>query len=389
MPNVLKRLKNFAAKKMNAGPEADAADAAEPAWQNNALYDPVQDPLTAAPTPAQAAPPAVDKHLAKAAARKAERGHGKFKLKDRHVGKKHKGAADVAKSAHEVQRVTYDRMIGSTDQNEGFFKKASKKTGSDMAAAAGIDDVAGDPRLVARSLASTRLNDALGQDTLATEVQAKHGGKKGVVSAKAKGQAMMKTTFGANGNITNQQGLDADLRNPESQRGLANLQFMDYLTGQVDRHEGNIFLDKDSGKVQGIDNDLAFGTDNAAVDGKRGNNFGAPQKVDRAMADSFANMTEDDFTAHISGQKGDYASLNAEEIDAAKERFRTMKGLLSEDGLDGKKAQVIDQWDDNTYEDSMNSIRNDKGEIKTGRWDRGNDYLSRSEQTKKMFGTYQ
>ena len=37
------------------------------------------------------------------------------------------------------------------------------------------------------------------------------------------------------------------------------LQLIDALTGQVDRHGGNIFVDPKTGKVTGIDNDAAFG----------------------------------------------------------------------------------------------------------------------------------
>jgi len=59
---------------------------------------------------------------------------------------------------------------------------------------------------------------------------------------------------------TNQIAMD----DPVLQRSLNRLQLLDAICGQVDRHMGNLFIDKDpTGKVtgvQGIDNDMAFGS---------------------------------------------------------------------------------------------------------------------------------
>ena len=55
-----------------------------------------------------------------------------------------------------------------------------------------------------------------------------------------------------------------DFTNPLIQKGLMDLQLMDAITGQVDRHGGNIFIDPLTGQVTGIDNDAAFGKENSA-----------------------------------------------------------------------------------------------------------------------------
>ena len=49
-----------------------------------------------------------------------------------------------------------------------------------------------------------------------------------------------------------------NLKDKRIQKNLSDLQLMDALTGQLDRHLGNIFIDSKTGKVTGIDNDMAF-----------------------------------------------------------------------------------------------------------------------------------
>jgi Domain of unknown function (DUF4157) len=55
-----------------------------------------------------------------------------------------------------------------------------------------------------------------------------------------------------------------NFKKAETQKGLMDLQLMDALTGQVDRHGSNIFIEPQTGKVTGIDNDAAFGSQNSA-----------------------------------------------------------------------------------------------------------------------------
>ena len=50
-----------------------------------------------------------------------------------------------------------------------------------------------------------------------------------------------------------------DLADPGIQKGLADLQLFDAISGQSDRHVGNIFVDPDTGRVTGIDDDQSLG----------------------------------------------------------------------------------------------------------------------------------
>lgn len=52
--------------------------------------------------------------------------------------------------------------------------------------------------------------------------------------------------------------LDVDYSHPDIQRRIFDLEINDYITGQLDRHPGNIFIDPKTNQVTGIDNDLAF-----------------------------------------------------------------------------------------------------------------------------------
>lgn len=58
--------------------------------------------------------------------------------------------------------------------------------------------------------------------------------------------------------VTRKQYENFSPENPTTALGLLKLQVLDIITGQVDRHPGNYFIDK-QGRVQGIDQDCAFG----------------------------------------------------------------------------------------------------------------------------------
>ncbi len=47
--------------------------------------------------------------------------------------------------------------------------------------------------------------------------------------------------------------------NPTTCEGLLKLQIKDVITGEVDRHPGNYFIDPDTGKITGVDEDCSFG----------------------------------------------------------------------------------------------------------------------------------
>ena len=264
---------------------------------------------------------------------------------------------DKNESVHEVRRVNYNKEIGDTGTNEGFFKPYSKEFhGSAFGQATGIgkydknDKSLKESKLIARSVASTRLDQLLGQNTVSHEFEARHDGLEGVVSGKVKGKALSKLK-------------DLDLKHPEIQKGLSNLQFFDYLSNQQDRHDGNIYVDEGSGKVTGIDNDISWGNQNNYLKSGTGqNNAGLPTHVDRGMYESFSKLSKKDFLKTVSGKKGDHQRLGKKEKKAAKERYKTMQRYLGGEEVDGKKVQIVDEWNDDTYQQHEEAFPRNKSE---------------------------
>ncbi|MCQ2399201.1 MAG: hypothetical protein MJ072_01700, partial [Clostridia bacterium] len=105
-------------------------------------------------------------------------------------------------------------------------------------------------------------------------------------------------------------------------KDLTNLQILDYICGNVDRHAGNMFYKFDNGNpskligIQGIDNDASFSTlvsgyNKGKLNLASFNSFGV---IDRKTADKVSALTES-----------------------------TLKAILSPYGLDGKAVEAA--WD--------------------------------------------
>jgi hypothetical protein len=82
---------------------------------------------------------------------------------------------------------------------------------------------------------------------------------------------------------------DIDLTRSTTQRQLNQLQWFDALIGNVDRHGGNILVDRETGRVTGIDNDQSFagGFDPDKIyfaKGANHNYLGMPGQIDKATA---------------------------------------------------------------------------------------------------------
>lgn len=149
-----------------------------------------------------------------------------------------------------------------------------------------------------------------------------------------------------------------DLKHPETQRGLANLQLMDSLTGQMDRHEGNIFVDPKSGSVKGIDNDLAFGkADRKQLDGVGNTVSYRPSQVDEAAGQAVLDMSQPEYAKLLAGKDGDLGRLSGEEREAAIRRLVEMQ-----DYIGGLKAQnkLIGEggWGKETYQKTEQEATN-------------------------------
>jgi hypothetical protein len=108
--------------------------------------------------------------------------------------------------------------------------------------------------MLSRAVASSRVSDLLQINVLSEEKFALDE------QGRAIGVSIGVDGVGVTGNLPNNKlyFLNVDYSNPEIQRGLYDLEALDYITGQIDRHTGNIFVDPETGKVRGIDNDMAF-----------------------------------------------------------------------------------------------------------------------------------
>lgn len=110
--------------------------------------------------------------------------------------------------------------------------------------------------LITRSVASSAVDKALSMNSLATEKFGLDESGKGVgLSVGVAGAPILQVSDDRN---VLPSFLDIDYSDPAIQKGLSDLQVQDYITGQIDRHAGNIFVDPGTKEVRGIDNDLAF-----------------------------------------------------------------------------------------------------------------------------------
>jgi hypothetical protein len=167
------------------------------------------------------------------------------------------------------------------------------------------------PNFGGRAVAMYRLDQLLGSNVivkteLATKVINPGGAAPraefGIVMEKAKGSGVSKSI--------KQEGLVQNVDDAMLQRGLSKLQLLDALAGQVDRHQGNYYIQRDaSGQVigvKGIDNDLAFGVGITpeAMTGKGkqiGKYRGMPPVVDKEMALRIINVAPEDVKNALTG----------------------------------------------------------------------------------------
>jgi hypothetical protein len=104
-----------------------------------------------------------------------------------------------------------------------------------------------------------------------------------------------------------------DFRSPRIQKGLSDLQLFDAITGQLDRHGGNIFIDPQTGQVSGIDDDKSFGEGmSVANQGNTGGKYaGLPALVDEETARGAVCARERLRSPDRQGGRGRYASARA------------------------------------------------------------------------------
>jgi hypothetical protein len=255
---------------------------------------------------------------------------------------------------NKLDSVEYKGDDGETEK--GFFKEELEGTTSFLAQKSGISDT--NPGFNARSVAMYRIDQLLGTHLIVPTAFATHkrqrvdeeGAPKGdptlqpgIFMARAKG-AELRSGLVDKRNVSLGDGKRAgalDLDDPTLQRCLNQLQILDVLCGQVDRHMGNVFVQQDeSGKtigVTGIDNDLAFGKDVGTEKDEEIPSFkGLPPVVDREVAKAIERLTEKDLRDALQGL------IDEAEIAQTVQRLATLQKYLGSLPKDRKlKAK---QW---------------------------------------------
>lgn len=210
-------------------------------------------------------------------------------------------------------------------------------------------DLGGDRALLARSVASHKLDQLLGTHVIAEEkmAQAPDGRLMGVSvqvdGAQIVGKYQGKDCF-----------LQADYSDPRIQKGLSDLETMDYLTGQIDRHHGNVFVDPSTGKVTGIDNDLCFperdrevmlASDKAL---KEKAVAGMPRQMSEDTAKKILSITPERLTKELSSvtNPDGTGGLSSDEIQGAVQRLENLQAAIKDPS---SGLQVVKEFNQDTF----------------------------------------
>ena len=179
----------------------------------------------------------------------------------------------------------------------------------------------------------------------------------------------------ANGKDLNNLAIDDEIfdmnaKNLESglgKKALADLQVIDYICGNVDRHAGNIFYQFDPKTkklvgVQGIDNDASFFKRNPKMGDYKHLFVDIPKMVaiDAQMAAKVALLEEAPFKATLMGY-----GLKNEEINAAWERTLKLQEAIASASVFERGNRVVpdentvtiiptDAWDEVKFDDLAN-----------------------------------
>jgi hypothetical protein len=197
------------------------------------------------------------------------------------------------------------------------------------------------PQTALRNLATVAVARKLGFNVVPDTRIAEHGGRLGILMAKAPGKTGLAT--------------DPSLfDHPEVRRELTKLQLLDALVGQGDRHAKNYFIHKEEPDgpvtVTGIDNDQCFGakvTDPNGIahgeteDTKGFRGVSLPMVIDTDMAKVFDELQPDDLD-ELLGDK-----LSRDEVNAAKQRLQGIKDHIT--GLPDKCKIAPGDWGNNPF----------------------------------------
>lgn len=224
----------------------------------------------------------------------------------------------------------------------------------------------GDRALLARSVASSQVDQLMGLDVLAEErfgVDAQ-GNNMGV-SIEVDGAQIESQWAEQPGGPKKTCTLEVNYRDPRIQKGLSDLEVLDYVTGQIDRHTGNIVVDPRTGNVKGIDNDLAF----PAVDREQMLErekilmtkavAGLPKQVSVETAEKVLALSPDRLEQTLRNMPvpNGCDSLSDASIQGARQRLEKLQAALRDPKASG--IDVVDQFNDKTYIKAL-AVQNEK-----------------------------
>lgn len=235
--------------------------------------------------------------------------------------------------------------------------------------------VGADVSVSKRNVASSRMAELLGQGNVIAhselaQVTDKSGrvlegilmqqaeGKSGADLAEAFQTQKQKECFESGKEYEKAMGnFTYDMTTPSLQKSMSTLQIMDWISGQVDRHKGNYFIQRDAqGKmtgVTGIDNDFAFGRTAG------GGNYGAYTvqdgrlnipHMDKDLAMRIMALTPDTIQLFL----GDI--LDPQLTDACWGRVKQLQDAIQAELADTDSKVFIDKdedWNEDTHRDFM------------------------------------
>lgn len=264
-------------------------------------------------------------------------------------------------TANRVDKVTMKKHAMDGESKKGFFKPRTEFAKAENA------------------VGSSRLARGMGmKDVIARNKFARINGELGAVSAMAKGEQVRGSLFdepvprqgrtdeqmrelAEMSNWTQKEdgewykfsGLemnDVDFSRPETQKGLNDLQWFDAISGQHDRHGGNIFIDPDTGKVMGIDDDMSLGDGLKSEDLEEGwSKFsGLPSRIDVDTASKILALKPEDIPKLLT-RSGDPKKIPKKAIEETKARLKKVQEHIEKLGLDGQ----IYQWNQAVYDETL------------------------------------
>ena len=294
-------------------------------------------------------------------------------------------------TASDVFRVKTIGPVAKIGTKMGFAKKPIKagdegNAGTDRLELARDDagNLMADANLIARQVVSSRVDRLIGTNVTAYEIFAKNEDSYIGVSAQVPGKSLVENKVGG-GRLWRNFKFD----NPNTQKGMADLQILDAINGQLDRHPGNIFIDPKTGEVHGIDGDLAHpevynknknldyvmkGDETALQEqfswGADGQLKYNQLLIDKKTGDRILHIDRKDFESTLRGRKNDFENLSEASIEFSLLRFDAVVRRVQE--LEAQDL-LVREWNADTFREAVET-----GTAKQFNKEVDTNYISRS-----------